>query len=187
MTTLNENGSAAQPSQFDPPGGGAAADEPSQRGKMLAIALAAASVLLAGWVLVRYITTDRGEGLDNAMTYWRCLNETCGAGFQMTRAELYRTVEAGPPSGEPPQLTVAELNAQSVCGLEGTPLWCPECGSYLIGKAYPCPHCGGLVPVLKAHGRLPDVCEHCGRNPSLPAGEEDAPASDEAGTAPTGS
>lgn len=155
-------------------GGGAASSARGPRrielGKLLAIIFATASVALATWVVIRYLTRPNPEGMDR-MTYWKCLNPGCGKEFSMTIGESIARIQAGPPEGIARELTLAELNAQSLCGLSlDSPLWCPYCGSYLIGRAHPCPHCGALV-VVGPHGMLPDVCASCGRNPGRPPAE----------------
>lgn len=162
------------PLQNGSSGGGAASSTRGTKrielGKVMAMVLAVASVGLATWVVIHYLTRPHPEGMDR-ITYWKCLNEGCGKEFSMTVREYVETIRKGPPEGIARELTLAELNAQSLCGLSlDSPLWCPYCGSYLIGRAHPCPHCGALV-VVGPHGMLPDVCASCGRNPGRPPAE----------------
>lgn len=155
----------------DPAAGDAATSSsgsPARRfdpGRLLAVLFAVASVGLATWITIRYLNRPAVESLDR-LTYWRCLNvDVCGKDFRMSIAEYFDTIAEGPPSGVIPKLTLAELNAQAMCGLSpDMPLWCPHCGSYTISRGTLCPHCGEVVRV-GAHGVMPDVCASCGKNP----------------------
>jgi hypothetical protein len=145
-------------------------ESPTRRpdlGRILAVVVAVASVGLATWIVVHYMNKPQYGGMDR-VTYWRCLSVACGKDFSMTIAEFRDTVEKGPPGGEVPELTLVELNAQSVCGLSpDKPLWCPHCGTYFISRGYPCQHCGNIVQV-GTHGRLAEVCDSCGKDPGEP-------------------
>jgi len=76
------------------------------------------------------------EGLDR-LSYWTCLNDECGAAFEMTLAEF------------------EEVSAKN----DGyTP--CPDCGKITTRRANICPHCSEIVKLLE-HERMPDRCPHC--------------------------
>ena len=123
-------------------------DEDKKKKVMLGLIIVCL-VLAIGITAVTNMGGSGGGGSrSNEPVQMLCMNEECGADFEMSAEEYREQMMQGGMMGPGP--------------MAQTPIECPECGMRSAFRAVKCKECGTIFMQDYTSGDFPDRCPECG-------------------------